>query len=61
MMDEKLCDDRHARIDESLKQINSKLDIVIRHDENNKDAWKFISIFLVFVGLVIGAVKLLIN
>jgi len=61
MIEEKLCDERHAGIEESLRQINSKLDIVIRHDENNKDAWKFISIFLVVIGLVIGAFKLLIN
>jgi len=60
MIEEKLCDERHAGIEESLRQINSKLDIVIRHDENNKDAWKFIGIFLVIVGLVIGVVKLLI-
>ena len=60
-MNEKFCDERHEKIDESLKLINSKLDIVIRNDEFIRNLWKFASIFLVMVALAISAFKLIVS
>jgi len=60
MIDPKLCDERHDDIKESLKLINSKLDIVIRNETSIKDLWKFVSVFLVIAGLVVGILKLFI-
>lgn len=58
-MNEKLCDERHERIEKMFDKINEKLDIVIENRTTIKNFWKFVSVFLVIVGLVIGALKLL--
>jgi len=59
MFDENLCNERHVNIDKKLDSIESKLDLVIKHDAQIKTFWQCFSAFLVIVGLVIGVLKLL--
>jgi len=59
MFDENLCNERHVNIDKKLDSIESKLDLVIKHDAQITTFWQCFSAFLVIVGIVIGVLKLL--
>jgi hypothetical protein len=49
-MEDKICDERNLRIDESLLRIERKVDVLI---------WKFLAFAISLMGLMLGGIKLL--
>lgn len=47
-MDEKLCDERHAKIDGALERIETKLDWTI---------WKMVGLMIAVIALIFAGIK----
>lgn len=50
IMEDKICDERHLRIDSALDRIERKVDVLI---------WKFLAFAISLMGLMLGGIKLL--